>query len=165
MKKLPFLKSGFTLIELLIVLTVIGIVMIVSISSFVSYNKSSTLKQAALDVASLMKDAKSRTQSQLKPSACTGTLSGYRIDVCGLTGSSCSTADTYRLSMICSGGTSVIATKTLPSNISFSSATTSNSFLFQVLSNGVTGAGFVRLSGYGATKDIIVGSGGTISIQ
>ncbi|MBI5044481.1 MAG: prepilin-type N-terminal cleavage/methylation domain-containing protein [Candidatus Levybacteria bacterium] len=164
-RSLASFKKGFTLIELLIVLSVIGIISTVSIVSFVSYNKSSVLKQASLDVASLLRDAKSRTQSQRKPSSCTGTLIGYRVDICGLSTSNCSTANTYRLSMVCSGNTTVLSTKSLPSDISFSSSSTSPSFLFQVLSNGVTGSGFVRISGYNTTQDITVGSGGTVTIN
>ena len=159
--------SGFTLIELLVVLAIIAFVSTVTVASFVSYGKKSTLKQASLDVSSLLRDAKYRTQSQIKPSSCSGTFQGYRVAICGLTGSSCNTPDTYTLSLVCSGGTTLISTKTLPTNIHFTNnGTTSRSFLFGVLTNGVIGAGAVALTGYGTDTTIItVGSGGTLSIQ
>lgn len=160
-------RSGFTLIELLVVLTIIAFVSTVTVASFVSYGKKSTLKQASLDVSTLLRDAKYRTQSQIKPPSCTGVFQGYRVEICGLTGSSCNTPDTYTLSLVCTGGTTLISTKALPTNIHFSNTgTTSKSFLFGVLSNGVIGAGTLALTGYGAdTTTITVGSGGTLSVQ
>jgi len=160
-------RAGFTLIELLIVITVIAIISTVTVASFVSYSKKSSLKQASLDVSSLLRDAKYRTQAQIKPSACTGTLQGYRVDVCGLTGSSCATADTYTLSLICSGGNSTLITKKLPSNIHFTNTgTTSVSYFFKVLTNGVTGSGVTALTGFGTDSGTVtVGAGGTLMVR
>ncbi len=162
-----FSKRGFTLIELLVVFTVIAIVSTVTVASFVSYNKKSSLKQAASDVASLLRDAKSRTQSQIKPSSCPGVLDGYQVTICGLTNSTCDTANTYRLSVVCSGTATLITTRTLPKNINFSNTgTTSVTFLFKVLSNGVTGVGTIALTGYGSdAATVSVGSGGTLSVE
>lgn len=161
------LKRGFTLIELLVVVTVIAIVSTITVSSFVSYSKKSALKQAALDVSSLLRDAKYRTQAQIKPSTCAGIFQGYRVDICGLTGSSCATPDTYTLTLICRGGNTTLLTKKLPSNTHFSNTgTTSVSYLFNVLTGGVIGAGTLTLTGYGTdTASITVGSGGTLSVQ
>lgn len=160
-------KNGFTLIELMVVVTVIAVVSTVTVASFVSYSKQSALKQASLDVVSVLRDAKYRTQAQIKPLACGGILQGYRVDICGLTSSTCPTVDTYTLTLVCSSGNSTLVTKKLPSNIHFSNTgTTSVSYLFKVLTNGVIGAGVIAVSGYGSdTGTVTVGSGGTFTIQ
>ena len=160
-------KNGFTLIELLVVFTVIAVVSTVTIGSFVGYSKKSALKQASLDVASLLKDAKLRTQSQIKPASCTGVLGGYIVSICGLTGSSCSVPNTYTLSLVCSGTSTTLATNKLPVNINFSNTgTTSVTFLFPVLTSGVVGAGTIALTGYGNdAATVTVLSGGTFTVQ
>jgi len=156
--------SGFTLLELLVVFTIIGIISTVSIASFVSYSRGATLKQAELDVSSLLHDAKSRAQSQRKPVSCTGTLQGYRVDICGLSGSSCQTPNTFTLSVVCTNATTLITTKQLPTNVSFiSSSSSSSSFTFQTVTNGVIGAGSVILSGTDGQKAITVEQSGVIS--
>lgn len=158
--------KGFSLIELLVVLSVIGIVATVGIASFVSYSRSSAVQQAALDVVTLLKDAKSRAQSQVKPSSCTGNLLGYQVDICGLPSSSCSTQNTYRLVVSCSNGTSVITTRNLPSSVSFTeNGTTSTSYLFRVLTSGVVGSGDITLNGFNTSKVITVSASGTITVQ
>lgn len=159
-------RAGFTLIELLIVFSIIGIISTLSIASFVTYSRGATIRQAALDVAGLVREAKSRTQSQIKPSSCTGTLQGYQVDICGLTGSTCQAANTYQLSVRCTGGNVTLVTKKLPANVSFSqSGTTSARFAFQVVTGGVTGAGAVVLSGFNTTSVITVDNGGTIDVN
>lgn len=162
--------SGFTLIELLVVMSVISIVSTLTVASFISYSQSSTLKQGSSDVASLLRDAKSRTISQVKPSNCSGTLDGYRVDICGLTGSVCVTQDTYSLSMVCSGTRTTLATKKLPSTVEFrQSGTTSVAYTFKVLTNGVIGAGDVvvgmKSGDTPSPSTVTVGQSGSVAIN
>ncbi|MEK7605960.1 MAG: type II secretion system protein [Patescibacteria group bacterium] len=161
---------GFTLIELLVVMSVIAIVSTVTVASFVSYSQSSTLKQGSSDVGNLLRDAKSRTLSQVKPSNCSGTLDGYRVDICGLTGSTCATQDTYTLSMVCSSTRTVLVTKKLPSTASFrQSGTTSVGFTFKVLTNGVIGDGDVVVGMKNGNTPppvtITVGQSGSVTVH
>lgn len=162
-------KKGFTLLELLVVFVIIAIISTVSLAAFVSYNKIQTVKSAAFDVISLLQDAKSRTQSQVKPSivACnSNTLDGYEVRICGLTGSLCNTQNTYELYVRCGNLTSKLSTKTLPTNVAFDSATTtSTQYIFKVLSGGVDGAGSIGITGYGNTLKVTVTQQGAISLE
>ncbi|HVZ58756.1 MAG TPA: prepilin-type N-terminal cleavage/methylation domain-containing protein [Patescibacteria group bacterium] len=161
-------QAGFTLIELLVVMSVIAVISTISIASFVSYSQKATVNQAATDVAALLTDAKSRTQSQVKPSSCNGTLDGYRVDVCGFHQSSCSpnTANTYTLSVVCSGTKSLLVTRTLPANTSFvQSGTTAFSYQFQVLSNGVNNSGTIQVTGFSLTQNVQIGQSASITVH
>ncbi len=164
-----FDKNGFTLLELLVVFVIIAIISTVSLAAFVSYNKIQTIKSAAFDVISLLQDAKSRTQSQVKPSiaACnSNTLDGYEVRICGLTGSLCNTQNTYELHVRCGNLTSKLSTKTLPANVTFDSATTtSTQFIFKVISGGVDGAGSVGITGYNNTLKVTVTQQGAIILE
>ncbi len=162
-------SSGFTLLELLVVFVIIAIISTVSMAAFVSYNKMQTIRSAALDVISLLQDAKSRTQAQVKPSiaACNSNpLDGYEVRICGLTGSACTTQNTYELHVRCGNTTSKLSQKTLPANVAFDSATTtSTQYIFKVISGGVDGAGSVGVTGYGNTLRITVNQQGAISLE
>lgn len=159
-------SSGFTLIELLVVISVMAIIGTISLASFGNFNRSSSLKQTAAQLASFLSDAKSRSLSQLKPSSCTGSLDGYTVDFCLATGGSCTSVDSYVLSTLCSGTKTTITTKKLPSAVHFtSSGTTSQSYTFATLTGGVNGAGTLAISGYGSTAKVIVSPAGAISVQ
>ena len=165
--KLSRSECGFTLIELLVVFSIIAILGSVSMASFVDYSRTQELKAATSEMASFFTQAKSLAQSQVKPSLCgTNQLQGYEVRVCGLTGSTCSGSRKYALYVHCGVSPAQISTKTLPANLNFSdSQTTSRSFLFKVLHQGVSGAGEVVLTGYNKTQTISVTSSGTISTQ
>lgn len=158
--------KGFTLIELLVVISVMAIVSTVSLASFGNYNKSNSIKQTATQLATFLSDAKSRSLSQIKPSSCAGTLNGYTVDFCLTTNVSCTAVDTYVLSAVCSGAKTKITTKKLPSAVHFTSAgTTSTSYTFATITNGVQGTGTIVISGYGASASITVSPAGAISIN
>lgn len=170
MKKSYYLKRrsrGFTLIELLVVFSIIAILSSVSVASFVSYSRSQELKSAASDVSTLLSQAKSRAQSQVKPDVCgTSQLEGYEVRICGLTGSSCSEVNSYALYVRCGTTQEEISSQSLPDSLEFSQEdTTSTSYFFRVLHQGVSVPGTVAITGYGQTVDVSVTSTGTISVQ
>ncbi len=160
------LSSGFTLIELLVVISIIGIISSVTLASLGNFNKANSLKQTASQLASFLSDAKSRSLSQLKPTGCNGDLSGYTVDFCLNTGGSCTSVDSYVLSVTCGGTKTKLVTRRLPSAVHFtSSGTTSSSYTFGILNGGVTGSGRTIISGYGTTASVVVSQTGAVSIQ
>lgn len=160
-------SRGFTLVELVIVMTIIAILATVSLASLANYSQSQAVKQATYDLQTTMRLAKSYAQSQVKPQSCgASVLNGYRVDICGLAGSTCATTDTYQLSVICGSIATVQTTKKLPQHVSFQqSGTTSVSYIFPLLTSGVTGAGSVVLNGFNRTNMVTVSPQGAISIQ
>lgn len=169
MKYLAHHVRGFTLIELLVVFSIIAIISTVTLASFSNFNKTSAAKQTGAQLASFFNDAKSRSLSQVKPSSCSGSLDGYVVDICITAGAGCTNADSYKMSVVCSGVKTALVpplVKRLPSNMHFSSTgTTSTSYRFNLLTGGVTGAGSVVVTGNGATQTITVNQIGSISYQ
>ena len=147
-------QFGFTLIELIVVLSVAAVISLIGIAALVSYSQSQSLNTAASDIANMFNVAKSRAASQVKPSSCSGTLNSYRISISIIN-------KTYQLDAVCSSGDSLILTNTLPSNISFDSAS-SPTFSFSVLTGGFTRSGTIVLKGFGETKNVIVDPSGNV---
>lgn len=166
-------SHGFTLIELLVVFSIIGILSTVSLAAFANYGRDQRLNTATSELVSTLQQAKSKTQSQVKPSACVASdiLHGYEVQICGLTGSSCVSENSYRLYVKCGTKTILVnnSIKNLPSGISFANigeGTTSTAFLFQILTGGVSGSGSIRLNGENdRQKTITVSNNGNISIE
>lgn len=155
MKKL-LTPKGFTLIELLVVLSIVGILSVVSIAAFVDYSRKEALNAAVSDVATILQTARSRAQSQVKPT--TGTcvqapLDGYRVTIVS--------QQQYRLEAICAGNSYFLQTKNLPAGITFGSTST---FLFRGLTGGVEPGTIVVSSQYGLQKSIILNTTGTIKV-
>lgn len=151
-------KKGFTLIELAVVMAVIGILGAIGVTAFVDYSRTQTLQTAANDLTLTLNVAKQNSLSQLKNlslCASASTLNGYKVVITNST--------TYNLNMVCSGTDINISTKSLPANITFSSATPA-SFFFPVLKGGVTIAGSptITLTGFGKTKSVTVTNAGII---
>lgn len=153
---------GFTLIELILVFSMIGIISIFGIASFISYNKSQTLNTAVSDVTAMLNLAKSRASSQFKPTGgnCDSRpLDGYQVVF---------TTTTYSLNAICGGSVDSLTNpaKTLSQPFTFDASRT---FLFHSLSGGVdcapTSCGTaITINGYSgqATKTITVYADGRI---
>lgn len=155
---------GFTLIEFIVVLSIIAILSTLGIVAFVNYSRTQVLNAAASDVVTMLKTAKSRAQSQVKPTLCiTPPLVGYKVVI--------PSARIYRLEVVCGDARNVspIEEKTLPANISFSSASLGSSFLFNILTGGVEGASSggtsIVINGYSQTKTITIYSDGRIVAQ
>lgn len=167
MRKKYSAHSGFTLIELLVVFSIIAILASVTLASFVSYSRSQALKAATSEMATFFTQAKSRAQSQVKPDVCgSEQLQGYEVRICGLAGSTCTGEGKYALYVHCGPFPTEISSKNLPDTLSFSSDdTTSVSYLFRVLQQGVTGEGQVGVTDNDQTQILSVTQTGAISVQ
>lgn len=154
-------NKGFTMIELIIAISIIALISVIGIASFAGRGKIAELDAAASSVSSYLQLARSRAISQVKPQdpiICAGVLEGYKVVI--------NQADnSYELDIVCGGTVGKISEKTLPTNLSFDSDTTSASFFFPILTHGVEGAGAISISGYGKQKTIIVDSVGGINIK
>ena len=158
-------EKGFTLIELMVVLSVTAVLGTLGIAGFVIYNQIQVLQSATSDVVTVLNLAKSRAQSQIKPSGyCTASsddsLSGYNVVI--------SAPSRYALKLRCSetgeAGETVIVgqDKSLPASLSFRNST---SFFFPVLTGGVQNPSSITVDGYGRYKTITVNSFGGVSIE
>lgn len=165
------MKNGFTLIELIVIISVVGVLSIVGIASFVTYSRIQSLNSAVSDFVTTIHLAKSRAQSQVKPTercASNRQLNGYKVSVCGFPSSTCVSTKDYELTIVCEGSTvsPAIESKRLLQNITFvSGGTTSTSFFFKVIIGGVVGAGDVVINGYGRSKTVRVDANGNITVR
>lgn len=57
---------GFTLVELLVVITIMGLVGVYTLSNYSTFGEEQKLKNAALDIQSLLKQAQANSASNLK---------------------------------------------------------------------------------------------------
>ncbi len=158
-------SRGFTLIELMVVLSITAVLGTLGIAGFVSYNKSQVLQSSTSEVVTMLNLAKSRAQSQIKPSSlCSGgNLTGYKVTI--------STPRSYTMFLVCSVGPDSRIDqqdKLLPTNLSFSP---NISFFFPVQTGGAQAAPdplsptFVISDSGNKTKTITVNSLGGVSVQ
>lgn len=161
-------SQGFTLIELIVAISILAILSIVGLASFVTFSRSQVLNAATSDVFTMLQVARSRAASQVKPSPqCNDkVLEGYSVTLNIATGS-------YELDAECSGNTTVIQQeKTLPVTVIFDPSS-KTSFFFHPVTAGVTiaenttGYGSIILSassvGIASTKTITVYTDGRIT--
>jgi prepilin-type N-terminal cleavage/methylation domain-containing protein len=163
-------QKGFTLIELMIAISIMAVVGVLGIVGFSNFNKAQVLQTSTNEVIMKLNLAKSRAQSQIKPSACPGRLDGYRVVI--------STPKSYILYVVCSGVTNPATdssgdieadqqnqrSKSLPADLNFSA---DSSFFFPVRTGGVQASGsgpwqITISTADGKTKIITVNSGGNI---
>lgn len=148
-------QKGFTLIELIVVFSVVGLISVLGIASFVEYSRTQAVATAAAEVETVLQTARSRATSQIKPSSCEDKqLEGYQVVVTSTTA--------YELQVVCNGIDYTVDARTLGENLSFSSLPT---FYFHILSAGVSGAGVLEIDGYGKTKSITVTTTGSIAVE
>lgn len=141
-----FKNSGFTLLELIVAFSIIAILSTVGIASYINFARWQTLQQAYLDFFNTVSLARANAASQVKPSQCisSSTLDGYRVRINTV-------ANSYTLSVVCSGIDYIIFTKSLSTGVVFNKSTdnpptTTTDILFSVLTSGVTNPGNVVLS-------------------
>jgi prepilin-type N-terminal cleavage/methylation domain-containing protein len=149
--------KGFTLIELVIVFAIIAIVSTISSFSFSSYNQSRSVQTTVSEVEAMLQKAKSRSVSQVKPTACgTDVLRSYQVSFV--------LPRTYQLSVLCGNATHMLEQQQLPVNITFTSDSVSG-FQFAIATATVASPGNVIITGYSQTKTIHVDETGIISLQ
>lgn len=78
--RLKVKNRGFTLIELMVAISITAVLGTIGIAGFVNYNKVQVLQTSTNEVVTMLNLAKSRAQSQIKPS-CTGDLKGYFVKI------------------------------------------------------------------------------------
>jgi prepilin-type N-terminal cleavage/methylation domain-containing protein len=152
-KKNPNSSGGFTLIELIVVITVIGILSTVGVASFVEYSRTQIVRTAVAEYVTILNTARSRTFSQVKPSACTDKImDGYTVTV--------TSESTYEFRAECGDANPLVELKTLPPTLTFSEPFPS--YFFHLLTGGVTGFGNTTISGYGRSEVITVTAAGGV---
>lgn len=152
-------QKGFTLIELMVAISIMAVLGTMGIAGFINYNQAQVLQTSANEVVTMLNLAKSRAQSQIKPSSMClgGNLTGYNVVI--------SAPREYILYLRCSiGPDSKIAEedKFLPANLNFE---TSSSFFFPVQTGGVQVSRQISITNKSSRKIINVNSLGGVSVQ
>jgi|SRR3989344_2986062 len=165
-------ERGFTLVELIVVFSILTILSLAGLLSLITYTRLQIVNAAREDLLVGLNLAKSRAQSQVKPSGCSGTLSGYQMGFCELNQLSClpidvgSSPKSFAVYAVCDGLLIPVSSKTYTAGVTLESSYAYPQLLFTGLSGGVTGASpttfTVRLSGVSDTRSITVYPDGRI---
>lgn len=183
--KIKFLGyKGFTLIELIIVFSVIAVISLFGIASFINYSKAQAITNDAYNIVNLINTAKANSVSQVKPSSCNvgKVLQGYIVELNKTV--SAKTNKGYSINVLCSvAPASPLATYSLSSNVTFDTTAVDalKSIEFRVLSGGVKLidkndgvlnnssqlSGTITLTGFNATlkRIITIDRHGNISVS
>lgn len=154
MRKFPA-TFGFTLIELMVVFAFIAILTSLGIAAYSTYNSSQEVQSSASDVESILNTAKSRSLTQVIPTACANNpITGYQVDI--TVG-----GKQYTLSAIC-GTKQIITTDNLPPNVVFGPGSTGSTF-FAIESGIVAAQATINVTGYGQTRTVTINTEGSIS--
>jgi len=142
--------AGFTLIELIVVFSIFSILSALGLASFVTYSRAQAVTTERNNLIQTLNVAKSRAQSQVKPSTCT-TLVGYSVVL--------DTAnERYTLNALCKPTNQTVSTTNFAQNIDLYSANPST-YAFPVLTGGAT-TGTIVIRGYGISQTITVNANG-----
>jgi|GEM_PF-5087512 len=165
--------KGFTLIELVIVFSVIAIISSGGILAFVNYSRSQILQQAVSDMSSVFTSARSKAQSQLAPSKCNSSLTGYDIKFEKNVDDPNNPYIMYTLEAQC-GGAVAVDSKIIPKGIQFAEAGKDPSlaryptYTFQLITGNVSVSpsdfsGIALNNTYnGAAKQVVISSVGMV---
>lgn len=160
--KFKNLKRGFTLIELMIAISIAAILGSLGIAGFSSFNQAQVLQTSTSEVMTMLNLAKSRAQSQIKPSALcpsSSILGGYVVKIV-------SDKD-YALFLRCSDSDVIVneQNKSLQSGLVFASSVPA-SFFFPIQKGGVeTEGNIVICSLQGRARTITLNSLGVVSVR
>jgi len=150
-------QSAFTLIELLIVIAIIGILAAASIPAFSSFTTSQRLSQAAKQVKNDLRSAQNRAINNVG-----GKAWGVRFNLTGHTYTAFS-CDTLTLSSCTCASETIVATKSLADNFTFTGS--NDRFIFEQITGAVCDSGAsnsVTLELDGSPRTITVTAGGKI---
>lgn len=155
-------SSGFTLIELLVTMSIMALLFVPVVVSYVNYNSTQVLNNAALQMKTLLQYAQASVNSQSVPNVCGNTsLTNYKFLLCRQ-GALCKNASyDYEVDVLCGGQQYAVKGNILPAGVSLTSVST-NTFVFQPLNNTVTTGSFtLQMTGVG-TKTIQIFATGVI---
>ncbi len=154
------ISRGFTIVELLLVTLLMIAIGTISVIGYTQFNNTQQLQNTAYDVVLLLQKAKSRAQTQVKPSSVnscnTNPLSAYEVRIDSVNRK-------YDLYIICGSSGTWIETKNLPSSIT-SISSTQPAYTFTILS-GAVNPGSVQLNSSTGSKTIVIDANGNIRIQ
>jgi len=150
-------RSGLSLIEILVVITLTAVLSVVGLASYINFNRRETVNQSSRKIVQDLRLAQSLTINNQKPVDCGADdiLKGYLFKITG---------NSYQILAECSKGEPfVIKTDSVPDNLIL---TGFSQIKFKVLRGGVefTGGQSLRISGFGFTYVVTVGSGGDITV-
>jgi prepilin-type N-terminal cleavage/methylation domain-containing protein len=94
-QKIFYFNHGFTLIELLIAISISAILGTMTFAAFSNFNKNQKIDAATAELVTTLNRAKSNSQSQVKPSGCTGAFYGWWVNI--------KSDNTYDLNVLCLG--------------------------------------------------------------
>jgi len=167
-------SQGFTLIELIVVFSIMAILAVVGIASFVSYSRSQALTTTVADIKTILGSARSYTASQVSTQCPSGQFGGYQVRFCTTYVSNtkqvcgqCSVNTDYELDPICNGAVTFpsLQKKQLPPNVRVY-GNQCQSVLFNPISSSVTGATTLTVEynvpGYVKSNTILISASGDI---
>jgi len=138
-------RKGFTLVELMVVVSITAVLGALGLAGFANYNKTQTLQASSSEVAGMLNLAKSRAQSQIKPSECSGDLESYVVKIV--------TPNKYSLFFHCTDNEIEMQAKTLPPSLGFESDV---NLTFPVLIGGVKQAGQITISDSNGVNEKVI---------
>ena len=165
-KKSQRICRGFTLIEIVVASALLMTVTVVGIANFNRYSEAQKIKNTAMDLSLMLQKARSRAQSQVKPSSIStcqeNSLKGYEVRLCNGLELSCPVGNSYGLYVHCGTSIELIDVKKLPDQVSFGNGS-DTSFYFEVLKGTVSEGAIVLVAG-NTQKTIAINNLGGITI-
>lgn len=149
-------SRGFTMIEMLVVFGLIGFLTVTGLNAFFSYSQNQDYKTAVSDVVYMLNFLRSRAISQAKPPVCaTATLDGYEFRYAN-------SGTSYTTYVRCGGNYHLLESKTLPTNVTFGTSTTT---FFNVTTGTINAVRDIPMSGYGKSNTIRIETTGVVSVR